>query len=156
MIGPRKPWDSGPPSRGKIQSLDQLLIDDEGLKLKPYRDSVHQKLTIGVGRNLDDVGISREEAMFLFRNDRDRAKDAVRNRLPWTEFHDPVRRAVLISMAFQMGINSLLDFKLTLKAVEARRYEDAAEHMLDSRWAKQTPARARRLAEMMRTGEWPK
>lgn len=69
---------------------------------------------------------------------------------------DEVRQAVLISMAYQMGLDGLDQFKNTLKAVAECRWDDAASGMLDSKWAKQTSGRAKRHAEQMRTGEWAK
>lgn len=69
---------------------------------------------------------------------------------------DEVRQAVLISMAYQMGVDGLDQFKSTLKAVAECRWDDAASGMLDSKWAKQTSGRAKRHAEQMRTGEWAK
>ena len=68
----------------------------------------------------------------------------------------PARKAVLISMAYQMGIDGLAGFKNTLKNIAAGRWNDAATGMLDSKGAKQTPNRARRHAEQMRTNIWAK
>ncbi|MGY3943365.1 glycoside hydrolase family protein [Aeromonas tecta] len=67
---------------------------------------------------------------------------------------DPARMAVLQSMAYQMGVKGLAAFKTTLQAVIERRWNDAAAGMLNSRWAKQTPNRAKRHAEQMRSGLW--
>jgi len=67
---------------------------------------------------------------------------------------DPARLAVLQSMAYQMGVQGLAAFKNTLQAVIERRWKDAAAGMLDSRWARQTPERAQRHAQQMRTGVW--
>jgi lysozyme len=64
------------------------------------------------------------------------------------------RQAVLIGMAFQMGLKGLLQFKRTLGSIEDGQFSEAAAEMLDSAWAKQTPARAMRLATQMETGEW--
>lgn len=69
---------------------------------------------------------------------------------------DEIRQAVLISMAYQMGVEGLDAFKNTLRSIAECRWDDAAIGMLDSKWAKQTSARARRHAEQMRTGEWAK
>lgn len=66
---------------------------------------------------------------------------------------NPARRDILISMAYQMGINGLATFKNTLAMVSAGNYSGAANGMLSSLWAKQTPNRAKRHAEVMRTGE---
>ena len=64
------------------------------------------------------------------------------------------RQAVLVNMAFQLGTKGLLAFRVTLGSIEDGQYSEAALGMLDSTWAKQTPARAMRLATQMETGEW--
>jgi lysozyme len=133
-------------------TLEEQLIRDEGLRLKPYKDSVG-KLTIGVGRNLDDVGISREEATQLLANDIERAAAWVRTNLPWTLALDEVRQAALKNMAFNLG-SRLGEFRKFLAHLEAREYEQAAKEMTDSVWATQTGPRAQRLAEQIRSGEW--
>lgn len=66
------------------------------------------------------------------------------------------REAVLISMAYQMGVDGLNGFKGTLSSITSGRWDEAATGMLNSRWAKQTSARAKRHAEQMRTGQWAK
>jgi lysozyme len=136
-----------------ILNLIDQLIRDEGIKLKPYRDTVG-KLTVGVGRNLDDVGITKEEAVFLLHNDIRAAEDAVFKALSWTSLLDPIRRAVLVNMAFNMGIAGLLGFKHTLELVKAGKYEEASDEMLNSHWAEQVGPRAARLSKQMATGEW--
>lgn len=69
---------------------------------------------------------------------------------------NPAREAVLLSMAYQMGVAGLDGFKGTLASIAASRWDEAATGMLNSRWAKQTPSRAKRHAEQMRTGDWAK
>lgn len=131
------------------EDLKADLIRDEGRKLKPYRDTVG-KLTIGVGRNLDDVGINSDEANYLLNNDIARTCAALDAALPWWRNLSDTRQQVIANMAFNMGIATLLQFKNTLAAVQAGRYEDAAEEMLASKWAGQVGGRAKRLANMMR------
>jgi lysozyme len=133
------------------EKLIRELTRDEGLRLKPYRCSAG-KLTIGIGRNLDDVGISHGEAEIMLRNDIARAEADLDRDLPWWKTLDEVRRRVLVNMAFNLGIRGLLGFKNTLELVRTGRYLDAAQHMLDSKWAKQVGPRAVRLATMMRDG----
>lgn len=128
------------------------LKRDEGVRLKPYRDTV-AKLTIGVGRNLDDVGISEAEADFLLASDIKRTVEDLASRLPWWSTLDEVRQRVLCNMAFNLGIGGLCAFVNTLNAVKAGDYDKAATEMLNSKWAKQVGARAVRLSAMMRTGE---
>ena len=140
-------------------SLRAQLLRDEGCLLKPYRDQVG-KLTIGVGRNLDDVGLSQTEADFLLDNDISRASAAVVAHIPWAMALDEVRRAVLINMSFNMGIGNtargtgLLGFPKFLAACERGDWATAAAEMLSSKWATQVGVRADRLAEQMREGRW--
>lgn len=132
--------------------LSEMLIKHEALRLKPYTDTVG-KLTIGVGRNLDDKGISQEEAMMMLNNDIVETKEAVFKTLPWAMKLDEPRQAVILSMAFNMGLNGLLGFKQMLLAVETGNYPSAALHMLNSKWAVQVGNRATYLAKIMETGQ---
>lgn len=128
------------------------LRRDEGVRLKPYRDTVG-KLTIGVGRNLDDVGISEDEANAMLQNDISGACGDLDDALPWWETLDPVRQRVLVNMCFNMGIETLLGFHATLGAIQRGDWQAAHDGMLASHWADQVGARAQRLANMMLTGE---
>lgn len=134
-----------------LDAFIRELIRDEGIRLRPYRDSVG-KLTIGIGRNLDDVGISSDEAMYLCRNDVAAALADLDKALPWWRELDEVRQRALANMAFNLGIVRLLGFRNTLAALRAGRYADAADGMLASKWAGQVGPRAARLAAMIRTG----
>ena len=136
-----------------MSRIEEQLIVDEGLKLKPYPCTAG-KLTIGVGRNLDDRGITKEEALYLLRNDIKEVGLDVSSNLPWFASLCPARQDVLVNMAFNLGIEGLLKFKNTLKHVQAGEYDLAATGMLESKWAGQVGARASRLAQMMRTGEY--
>lgn len=134
-------------------TIRDQLIRDEGLRLHPYKDSVG-KLTIGVGRNLDDVGISKAEAALLLDNDIADAVQRLETAFPWAAALDDVRKAVLINMTFNMGIQGLAGFKNFLAAVQAGDYSKARDEMLDSIWAEQTGPRAQRLAIQMESGTW--
>ena len=71
---------------------------------------------------------------------------------PWFQGCNDPRRAVLVSMAYQMGVSGLLGFKNTLQLIEAGSYAAAGRGMRQSRWYKQTPARAERHARVMESG----
>lgn len=133
-------------------ALIQQLLSDEGLKLKPYRDSVG-KLTIGVGRNLDDVGLTQDEAMYLLANDLRRVYSQITGALPWFLKLNDARQNVLLNMAFNLGLTKFLEFKNTLGCVFRGEYDQAADAMLQSKWARQVGDRAVRLSHVMRTGE---
>ena len=138
------------------QNLIKQLRDEEGEVLHVYNDSMGFA-TIGVGRLIDKRkggGITAEESEYLLGNDIAKVNAQLDEKLPWWRKLDEVRQAVIQGMAFQMGINGLLGFKNTLAMVKSGNYAGAANGMLNSLWAKQTPARAKRMSEQMRTGEW--
>ena len=137
-----------------VARLKKVLIRHEGLRLKPYRDTVG-KLTIGVGRNLEDRGITKEEALFMLHNDIKAVIEELDRRIPWWRELDDIRQEVLVNMAFNLGVPRLMRFKRFLSALERRDYEKAAEEMLDSRWAEQVKRRAKELAYAMRHGKYP-
>lgn len=135
--------------------IGQLRLH-EGERRKAYRDTVG-KLTIGIGRNLDDKGLRRDEIEYLLANDIADARADLDRYLPWWRGLDPVRQRVLIDMAFNMGAGSpkgggLLSFVNTLSEIRRGNYGIAADMMLASKWAQQVDRRAVRLATMMRTG----
>jgi len=136
-----------------MKLIEQMLIIDEGIKLKPYRDIVGN-LTIGVGRNLYDVGITEDEALYLLNNDIKKAKEDVKKVFGEVYYElDPVRQSVLIDMMFNLGLPRFLTFKNFIKAVKEKNFLKASQEMLDSRWAKQVKKRAERLSYIMRTGK---
>ncbi len=125
----------------------------EGLRLKPYTDTVG-KITVGYGRNLEDKGISKREAAFLLHNDLDDAERECLHAFTWfSELNGP-RQTVLIEMCLNLGLTRLLGFGQTLKAISERRFDDAADQMLRSKWAAQVKGRADTLAAIMRTGRY--
>ncbi len=131
--------------------LHETLIRHEGLRLKPYRDTVG-KLTIGIGRNLDDVGITREEAMMLLNHDIAKVQREVKNAFPWFSDLNRVRKNVVLNMVFNLGLPRFRQFKKAIAAIRGKRWDEAAKQMLDSRWARQVGRRARELARMMKSG----
>lgn len=133
-----------------LRAIEDALIRDEGLRLKPYTDTVG-KLTIGVGRNLTDVGISEDEARYLLRNDIARAETDARS-FEWYAGLDAARQYVVLNMVFNMGLTRFRGFANTIKSIAAGDYYDASRRMLQSKWAEQVGARAARLAKIMQTG----
>lgn len=127
----------------------------EGERLKPYRCTAG-KLTIGIGRNLEDRGITAEESAYLLGNDIDGFYAALLKALPWVANLDEVRQRVLLDMAFNLGIVGLLGFKNTLATIQAGNYAKAGPMMLQSKWAGQVGKRAERLSTMMVTGKDPR
>lgn len=137
--------------------LTRQLKGDEGVKAHAYQDHLGF-WTIGVGRLVDQrkpgSGLRDHEIDYLLRNDIDDRIEQLTRRLPWFVHLDPARQGVLLNMSFQLGVEGLLGFKNTLRLVEQGDYAQAADNMLLSKWASQTPERAKRMAEQMRSGQW--
>lgn len=141
---------------GDAVDLKSQLKRDEGVVNHAYQDSLGFT-TIGVGRLIDanrGGGLSDSEVDYLLNNDITDKTAQVLAALPWAKELSEPRLGVLINMAFQLGIRGLLGFPSMLGAVRTGDYGTAALHMVDSKWAKQTPARALRLAGQMETDEW--
>ena len=120
--------------------LQQLMIH-EGLKLQPYY-CTSDKLTIGVGRNLDDVGITTDEAEYMLMNDVKRVTEQCEGAFEWFNVApDQVQEAV-INLVFNMGLTAFKKFKMTIGHLEAGRYELAGAELLNSRYAEQVGQRS--------------
>lgn len=137
-----------------IGNLVDLLTLHEGYRQFPYRCTAG-KLTIGIGFNLDDTGLFEDEAKAVLSLRIMRTARQLEKHLPWITNLDPVRQAVLLDMAYNLGVPGLLKFKNTLADVQAGRYAAAAGKMLQSKWADQVGKRAVRLSQMMESGTWP-
>ena len=135
-----------------MERLQQTLIKHEALKLKPYRCS-SDCLTIGVGRNLDDKGISERVAMIMLDEDiHDAITDLERNLRYFHDLPECVKEA-LVNMVFNMGISRFLQFKKTLAYLKQGKYRKAGNECLDSRWATQVGYRAVEVAALIKQGD---
>lgn len=132
--------------------LKKLLVIHESYKQFPYQDSTGH-LTIGIGRNLDDRGISTTEAFQLLDDDIFYFYTKLNHALPFFCDMSDNRQIALVDMCFNLGINGLLGFTQAIEALKNKDYEAAAKEMLDSKWAEQVGERANTLAEIIRTGE---
>lgn len=139
-----------------MDNLKRQLTGDEDKRKYVYKDSMGF-LTIGIGRLVDDrkgVGLRESEIQFMFDNDvRDRMEQLTRRFPPFANLDD-ARKGVLLNMAFQLGVEGLLGFRTTLRLVSEGKYTEASVQMMKSLWARQTPERAKRMAEQMKTGTW--
>ena len=154
--------------------LMEKLVAHEGLRLEVYKDSLGID-TIGIGRNLEDRGISKDEldwmdypsiehvysdgiteadAMYLAQNDVQIVEEELVRAHPCVDELDAVRQLVLMDMAFNLGVPRLCKFKKMWAAVHENKFDVAAKEMLDSRWANQVKSRSVKLAHAMHHGEF--
>jgi lysozyme len=132
--------------------LDQLKRD-EGFKPHAYQDS-EGWWTIGYGTLIDHRNggaIPEDIAELLLKRKSDEWSAWLAETLPWTAELDPVRRAALQNMAYNLG-TKLLGFRNALAAIRAGDYAEASKEMLESVWAQQVGPRAHRLAVQIETG----
>lgn len=127
------------------------LVRDEGVRLKPYRCTAG-KLTIGIGRNIEDVGISEAEAFAMLDNDMGRCERDLDRIAPWWRQASEARQRALLNMCFQLGAGALSNFRKMLAAMQRGDWAEAASEALDSAWARQTPERAKRVTDLIRKG----
>ena len=137
-----------------MNQLQSVIIEHEGVRLKPYRDT-KGVLTIGVGRNLDDCGISEDEAMFLLNNDLTTCETQL-SRYDWYVGLDKVRQGVIIELVFNVGLPKALVFKNMIIAIINENWAGAANELLDSAWAKQVGStRSENMASRLLRGKYP-
>lgn len=132
-------------------SVYELIMRDEGFRGHMYRDEYGNE-TIGYGVNLRTTEIPPPVAQMWMQS----IVADLRGGLPqWTADLDPVRRAVLIDMAYNLGIMGVMEFKNFLAFVKAGDWANASAALLDSKAARiDAPERYARLAKMVETGEW--
>lgn len=133
------------------ETLKSELIRDEGLELKLYRCTAG-KLSIGVGRNLEDKGISKAAAMFLLNEDIDETIANADRLFPWWRTMSENRQRAFLNFLFNVGPGTALTFKKTMLALKEQRWEDAAKEFENSLWYRQVGNRAKRIVEMIRNG----
>lgn len=142
-----------------FEMLKRMLMADEGVAYKPYRDTVG-KLTIAVGRNLDDTRLNDTEIHLMLENDILKCYAQLDKEFPFFSKLSAARQAALLNMCFNLGFAGCKKFKKMWKAIEAKDYKKAAQEMLNSKWHKQVGERVDRLAYIMEFGkvkpEWYK
>jgi len=137
-----------------LYNIKRLLKEHEGVKKFPYICPAG-KLTIGVGRNLEDVGLRENEIEYLLDNDIKECLQDLMKIFPNFNAIDEVRQAVLIDMRFNLGAGGFRSFRRFIKAVRERDWSEAVKEMKNSKWYYDVRDRAKRLCKMMETGEWP-
>lgn len=128
-----------------------LIQQNEGCKLKVYTCTAG-KLTIGWGRNLEQRGLTQAEADLLLENDI-KACEQDLSEYSWFKNLNESRQAVVVDMRYQLGAAGFNRFRKMIAALYDHDYETAADEMLESEYALQTPNRAYKNSEIMRTGE---
>lgn len=128
--------------------LKKQLVVHEGLELKPYKCTAN-KTTIGVGRNIEEVGISEDEAMYLLNNDIKNVVAQCQATFSWFDALTDIRKEAIINLVFNMGLSTFCKFKKTISYMEQGLYELAGTELLDSNYARQVGQRSVDVANMI-------
>ena len=140
-------------------NMDRLLESvkkHEGYRNKVYLDTLGKR-TVGVGHLCvedfweDDKEYEEKFLMTILEHDLSSAIKGANDLMAENGCMDMNEKAheIIIEMVFQLGKTGVSKFRNMWKALSALDYSTAAEQMLDSRWAKQTPNRAKRMSELM-------
>jgi len=134
------------------RKITELIKKHEGLRLTPYRCSA-DKLTIGYGRNLDDVGISEEEAVFLLEHDIAQATREAISIFPDFGLYSESRQNAIVDMLFNLGKSRFLGFRKMIASIKKGDWIEAKAQAKDSAWHRQVGNRAKEIEEMLGAGE---
>ena len=137
----------------KNKMLIDMLARQEGKRKFAY-ECTAGKISIGIGRNLEDRGLSDDEIMFLLNNDIEISQSELSETFDWFSSLNQARQDALVSMHFNIGLSSLLKFTNTLQHLSEGNFKQASQEMLDSKWASQVGNRAIELSEIIRTGKY--
>ena len=139
-----------------MSMIIEMLRAHEGVETHAYKCTA-EKITIGVGRNIDPaggIGLSDDEIDFLLANDVARVNKELLLTFSWFAELDEVRKDAMINICFQLGLPRLKKFKMSLAHMKNGDYDLAADEFLISNWANQTPARAKEITTMIRSGDY--
>ena len=131
-----------------MKNLIQSIVEHEGFRSKPYPDPLFGWDVPTFGHGL--TYITEEESLQIMQNRITSIHNELKDRLPFYVTLPEDAKGVLIEMAYQMGVNGVLNFKKTMAHIAEREWDKAATEMLNSRWAKQTPGRAESLSDTIK------
>ena len=136
--------------------LLEMLKRHEGVEKFAYRCS-DNKITIGVGRNIDKeggLGLDDDEIDYLLENDIDRVVSELDNEYEWFSGLNEARQDAMVDISFNLGQTRLRAFKKALAAMAEGDWSEAADQFMDSRWSGQVGNRAKELTKRIRTGQY--
>lgn len=125
----------------------KFVKEEEGFREKPYYDTLGVA-TFGIGFTY----ITEDEADTILKQRIEQIEERLEKDYDWYNDLSETRKAVMISMVYQLGHRGVEMFRKFLAAMAKGDYAKASVEMLDSLWARQTPHRAKRQAKMIKNG----
>ena len=138
-----------------LERLEEQIRHHEGYRDTVYKDTL-MKSTIGYGhlclkeeRWIEGKKYPRKQLEKVFQYDLKKAIDGAYRLIGDVDLPDDAKM-VVCNMVFQMGTNGVSKFKKFLDNLKNKRFSEAADEMIDSRWFQQTGARSSELAQIIR------
>ena len=128
--------------------IDRLKIS-EGFRDRVYKDTLGID-TIGFGFAIKDLVLSEEISEIILKEKVEALIVRIKNKFDWFDEMPPEIQSVCVEVSYQLGLYGFSKFKKTLAHLKEKEFKHAADEMLDSLWAKQTPNRANMLAQIVR------
>lgn len=126
-------------------NLIESIKKHEGYRAKVYKDSLGID-TIGYGFAIKDLSLDRDICDMILERKVEAVTREAYSVIPWLDGAHPVVFDVIIEMCYQLGVTGVSHFRKTLDHLKHKEYTSASVEMLDSKWARQTPLRARELS----------
>ena len=130
-------------------SLIDSIKQHEGYRSKVYKDSLGIP-TIGYGFAIKDLELDQDICDLILERKVKDLKDRIKKKFSWYKYMPPTIKEIIIEMCYQLGLYGFSCFKKTISYLQNKEWEKASVEMLDSRWAVQTPRRARELSEIVK------
>ena len=130
-------------------SLIDSIKQHEGYRSKVYKDSLGIP-TIGYGFAIKDLELDQDICDLILERKVKDLKDRIKKKFSWYKYMPPTIKDIVVEMCYQLGLYGFSCFKKTISYLQNKEWEKSSVEMLDSRWAVQTPRRARELSEIVK------
>lgn len=131
-----------------MKNLIENIKESEGFVEHVYNDSLGIP-TIGYGFAIKDLILDEDIAEDILIRKVKKLIDRVDKKFDWFVTADDSVKEVVVEMCYQLGLAGFSKFKKTISYFEKKNYIEASKEMLDSKWAKQTPNRAKKLSKIV-------
>ena len=130
-------------------SLIESIKESEGFRSKVYKCTEGYD-TIGYGFAIKDLHMDEDIAEMILQRKLDSLIERIEINLPFVKDLPEAAKDVVVEMCYQMGLTGFMKFKKTIAFLRLGKFNEASVEMCDSKWYRQTPNRARKLAKIVR------
>lgn len=132
-----------------MSDLIESIKQHEGFRSKVYDDSLGIP-TIGYGFAIKDLELEEDICDMILERKLSILKERIEKKFQWYRYMPQEIKDVVVEMCYQLGVYGFSRFKKTIAYIQNKQWEEASVEMLDSRWAEQTPGRAREMSNRVK------